>query len=84
MKTYKMNVVNRNGKSSPECTNCNHRFNTDYASNPYREMCEIAKGKYNYCPKCGAKYIGCQVEGVNLEDCEDAIQNWILRGVYEN
>lgn len=81
METCKMNVVNRNGDNAPECTNCNHRFETDYAENPYREMCRIAKGKYLYCPKCGAKYIGCQVEGVDFEKCDFYTRDWINRGL---
>ena len=61
MAICKMNVVDRNGRSAPECTNCGHRFDTDYAKNPYAEMCRIAKGKFAYCPVCGAKYVGCQI-----------------------
>jgi hypothetical protein len=75
-----MNVVDRGGTSRPECTNCNHRFDTDHANNPYKEMCKIAKGKYSYCPFCGAKYIGCQVEGIDFEKCSSATQDWINRG----
>ena len=66
MNSCKMNVVDRKGVSKPECTNCGHRFNTDYAKNPFEEMCQIAKGKFHYCPYCGAEYIGCQVEGVDF------------------
>lgn len=72
----KMNIVNRNGSYEPECTNCHHRFNTDYASNPYREMVAIAHGKYKFCPECGAPYTGCQVEGVDFEKCERNIKYW--------
>lgn len=79
--TCKMNVVNRGGSSKPERTNCGKRFNTDYADNPYREMCEIAKGKYRFCPVCGAKYVGCQIEGVDFEKCDPYYQDWINRGL---
>ena len=34
----KINIIDKQGKSAPECTNCNHRFNTNYARNPYKEM----------------------------------------------
>jgi len=81
MKTYKTNVVSINGSATPICTNCNHSFDTDYAKNPYREMCKIAKGKYHYCPNCGAKYIDCQVEGVDFEKCNSNTIDWINRGL---
>lgn len=81
MKTYKMNVVNINGTSCPECTNCGHRFETDYAENPYREMCRIAKGKYHYCPKCGAEYIGCQIDGIDFEKCDFNKRDWLYGGL---
>lgn len=80
-KTCKMNVVNRWGSSAPECTHCGHRFNTDYADNPYREMCRIAKGKFSFCPICGAKYTGCQIEGVDFDRCEAYQRDWIIRGL---
>ncbi len=79
--TCKMNVVNRRGCSAPECTNCGHRFNTDHAENPYREMCHIARGKFSFCPACGAKYIGCQIEGVDFDKCDANKRAWILRGL---
>lgn len=81
LKLCKMNVVNRHSVSRPECTHCGHRFETDYASNPYKEMCRIAKGKYQYCPICGAKYIGCQIDGVDYEQAPVELQDWIDRGV---
>lgn len=81
MKTCKMNVVNRNGTHAPECTNCNYRFETDYAENPYREMCSIAKGKYAFCPVCGARYIGCQINGVDFNKCDSHKRDWINRGI---
>ncbi len=81
MQTCKMNVVDRNGRSAPECTSCGHRFNTDYAENPYREMCRIARGKFSFCPSCGAKYTGCQIEGQDFDDCTPKLRDWILRGV---
>ena len=77
MKTCKMNAVDKNGNSSPECTNCNHRFNTDYARNSYLETCAIVNGRYKYCPNCGAKYIGGQVNGIDLEKCSREIQRWM-------
>lgn len=80
-KTCKMNVVNRRGRSAPECTNCGHRFNTDYADNSYREMCRIAKGKFSFCPVCGARYIGCQIEGVDFDKCDAYERDWISRGL---
>ena len=72
----KMNIVDRNGESSPECTQCGHRFETDYADNPYREMVDIANGKYKFCPNCGSPYTGCQVEGVDFDKCEPRIKYW--------
>lgn len=80
MQTCKMNIVSKNGDSCPECTNCKYRFATDYADNPYEEMVRIATGKYDYCPKCGAKYIGCQVEGIDLEKCDRKTKDWVQRG----
>ena len=80
MKTYKMNVLSMHDRSDLECTNCKHRFDTNYALNPYREMCNLAMGKYQYCPKCGAKFIGCQVEGVDFTKCETYIKDWIIKG----
>ena len=80
--TCKMNVVNRGGSSRPECTNCGHRFDVDYADNPYREMCCIAKGKFRFCPVCGAKYVGCQIEGVDFNKCNPDYQDWINRGLH--
>ena len=77
-----MNVVkNRMGSASPECTNCGFRFETRDAGHPYREMCRIALGKFKFCPQCGAKYIGCQVEGVDLGECDADTRDWIERGV---
>lgn len=76
----KMNVININGTSCPECTNCGYRFKTDYAQNPYREMCNIALGKYGFCPHCGSKYEGCQIEGIDIEECNDCEIEWIYRG----
>lgn len=81
LKLCKMNVVNRHNVSRPECTHCGHRFETDYASNPYKEMCRIAKGKYQYCPICGAKYTGCQIDGIDYEQAPVELQDWIDRGV---
>lgn len=80
-KICKMNVVKRGGRSAPECTNCGHRFNTDYADNPYTEMCRIAKGKFSFCLSCGAKYTGCQIEGVDFDKCDANLQDWISRGL---
>ena len=77
MATCKMNVVDRNGRSAPECTNCGHRFDTDV------EMCRIAKGKFAYCPVCGAKYVGCQIEGVDFDKCAPHLSDWIMRGLKE-
>ena len=71
-----MNIIDRNGRSSPECTHCYYRFNTDYAKNPYYEMVEIAQGKYKFCPNCGSAYEGCQVEGVDFDKCEPHIKYW--------
>ena len=71
-----MNIVNKNGRSQPECTKCGHRFNTDYAINPYREMVEIAHGKYKFCPNCGDEYKGCLVEGVDFNECDANIKFW--------
>lgn len=79
-KICKMNVVSVNGRSEPECTACGHRFDTDHAENPYREMCRIATGKFKFCPNCGAKYAGCQIEDVDLERCAPEKRDWILRG----
>lgn len=76
----KMNVIDNNGTSSPECTACGYIFNTDYAKNPYKEMCCIALGKYKYCPICGDKYDGCQIEGIDIEECSDYEKDWIYRG----
>lgn len=76
-----MNVVNRNGNSQPECTACGHRFETNYAENPYHEMCSIAYGKFRFCPNCGAKYVGCQIEGIDFDKCTPHLRDWILRGV---
>lgn len=81
MKTYYANIVNRGGSHKPECTNCGHRFETDYARNPYGEMCNIACGKYHYCPYCGAKYIGCQIEGVDFHKCSADLREWVMCGV---
>ena len=81
MLTSKMNVVKINGSSSPECTNCGYRFETDYAENPYKEMCKIAFGKNRFCPMCGAKYVGCQIEGIDFNDCDPYLQDWIRRGL---
>ena len=39
--------------SGNKCTKCGYRFNTDYATNPYLEMINIAHGKYKFCPECG-------------------------------
>ncbi len=76
-----MNIVKVGGRSAPECTSCGHRFDTDYAANPYREMCEIARGKFRFCPICGAKYTGCQIEGVDFNKCDSDLKDWILRGL---
>ena len=81
IRSCKMNVVNINGSSYPVCTNCDYRFDTKYARNSYVEMCKIAKGKFQYCPVCGAKYTGCQVEGVDLEKCTPNTKDWINRGL---
>ena len=72
----KMNLVDINGKSSCQCTNCNFRFNTDYAKNPYMETVRIAHGKYKYCPNCGEKYEGCQIEGVDFNKCPPDVRLW--------
>ena len=72
----KMNIVHRNFHSAPECTNCGHRFNTEYAENPYHEMLEIAYGKYKFCPHCGDKYEGMLVEGKPLSEHNEQIQYW--------
>ena len=78
----KMNVIKDfRGRSAPECTNCNHRFDTDGAENSYREMCRIAKGKFAFCPMCGAKYVGCQIEGVDFEKCSPDLRDWINEGL---
>lgn len=81
----KMNIVNRGGTSAPECTNCGHRFNTKTAKSPYEEMVAIANGKYKFCPECGAKYEGCQVEGVDFDKCERHIKYWAsgYKKIYE-
>lgn len=77
-----MNVVKREYICKPECTNCGHRFDTDYAKNRYREMCRIAMGeRFRFCPKCGAKYIGCQIEGVDFDKCDPDSRDWIMRGL---
>lgn len=80
VKTCKMNVVSINGRSAPECTACGHRFNTESSENPYRAMCRIAMGEYRFCPCCGAKYAGCQVEGIDLDKTTPEKRDWILRG----
>ena len=77
MKTCKMNVKPIRGSYSPECTNCGHRFETDHFKNSYEATCNIAMGEYTYCPKCGALYIGCQVEGKDFNKLDYDIQDWI-------
>lgn len=72
----KMNIVNKKGRSQPECTKCGYRFNTDYATNPYLEMINIAHGKYKFCPECGDKYEGCQVDGIDFNKCSQSIKIW--------
>ena len=72
----KMNIVDINGKSSCQCTNCNYRFNTEYAKNPYMETVRIAHGKYKYCPNCGDKYEGCLIEGVDFNQCSPDVRLW--------
>ena len=79
--TCKMNVVKRNYSAAPECTACGHRFETEYADNPYREMCRIALGKFKFCPQCGAKYTGCQIEGIDIDKADPDLRNWIERGL---
>ena len=84
----KMNIVDINGKSSCQCTNCNFRFNTEYAKNPYMETVRIAHGKYKYCPNCGDKYEGCLIEGKNANKYNPEIRFWatgqgkICKGFY--
>lgn len=77
----KINIIDKQGKSAPECTNCNHRFNTNYARNPYKEMCEIAFGKFKYCPNCGDKYQGCLIEGVDFNKSDKSKKRWLKTGI---
>lgn len=67
----KVNIVKRNGSSAPECTNCNHRFNIK----TYPEMVAIVDN-CKFCPECGARWDGCQVDGVDFEKCTPHIQWW--------
>ncbi len=76
MKTYYANIVNRGGSHKPECTNCGARFE----DGNYVEMCQVACGKYHYCPYCGAKYIGCMVEGVDFYKCDVDTREWVMQG----
>lgn len=80
---YKVNIVDIRGKSVPKCTNCGHEFDTDVAKNPYKEMYNIARGKFRFCPACGAKYVGFQVNSLDFSKCDLSVQSWILRGTYE-
>lgn len=89
MKTCKMNVKPIRGSYSPECTNCGHRFETDHFKNSYEATCNIAMGEYTYCPKCGALYVGCQVEGKDFNKLDFDLKDWIsarsssLRDLYD-
>lgn len=79
--TYKMNVVSIRGSAAPECTHCGHRFTEiKGACNPYEAMCRLAMGKFPFCPCCGAKYAGCQIEGVDFDECTPNDKSWILSG----
>lgn len=40
------------------------------------ETVRIAHGKYKYCPNCGEKYEGCQIEGVDFNKCPPDIRLW--------
>lgn len=73
----KMNIVERNFKSAPECTKCGYRFDTSYATNPYHEMLKIAHGKYKFCPHCGDKYEGILVEGKPISEHSSDVQSWV-------
>lgn len=75
--TCKMNVVNRGGTHAPECTNCGRRFD----AGGYRDMCQITMGRYDFCPSCGARYVGAQVEGVDFYKCSPSTQDWIQSGL---
>lgn len=81
MATCKMNVVDRNGRSAPECTNCGHRFDTDYAKNPYAEMCRIAKGEICLLPSLRSQVCWRQIEGVDFDKCDPYETDWIMRGL---
>lgn len=68
----KLNIVNRNGSSAPECTECGKRLKIDN----YHEMTAIVSGKYKCCPECGQRIVGIQVEGVDFSECNYSIRVW--------
>ena len=44
----KMNIVNRNGRSLPECTQCEHRFETEVEPT----YCTDKENKFVHCESC--------------------------------
>ncbi len=64
----------------PECTNCVViGLKLIYADNPYREMCRItSKENSNSVQSVEQKYVGCQIEGIDLIKCRVDLQDLTL------
>lgn len=68
----KLNIVKQNGSAAPECTACGKRLKIEN----YHEMTAIVGGKYKFCPECGERITGVQVEGVDFSECDYRTQTW--------
>jgi predicted RNA-binding Zn-ribbon protein involved in translation (DUF1610 family) len=72
MKRAKMNSDKDNrGKATPRCTGCNKAIAT------YNYYDFVRAMHVKFCPNCGAKIDGIQVEGVDFADCDSNTRDWV-------
>ena len=64
-----MDVTRKDDGAVLSCAACGHTFDLGYAADPAKELSRIALGAYLYCPRCGAAYEGCRIDGVPFEEC---------------
>ena len=79
-KSCYMDVTRKDDGAVLSCAACGHTFDLGYAADPAKELSRIALGAYLYCPRCGAAYEGCRIDGVPFEECGQEVRSLLSDG----
>lgn len=79
-KSCYMDVTRKDDGAVLSCAACGHTFDLGYAADPAKELSRIALGAYLYCPRCGAAYEGCRIDGAPFEECGQEVRSLLSDG----